>query len=43
VTTDIAIGPAPADAMTGIEFIDDIDELIVSSKCSCSAGDDNPY
>jgi hypothetical protein len=29
--------------MTGIEFIDDLDELIVSAKCSCSASDDNPY
>lgn len=26
-----------------IEFIDDLDVLIESSKCSCNAGDDNPY
>ena len=26
-----------------IEFIDDLDELVESTKCSCNAGDDNPY
>ncbi len=43
MTTDIVIGPAPADALADIQFIEDLDELIVSAKCSCSAGDDNPY
>jgi hypothetical protein len=26
-----------------IVFIDDLDELVESSKCSCNAGDDQPY
>jgi len=26
-----------------IEFVDDLDVLVESSKCSCNAGDDNPY
>jgi hypothetical protein len=26
-----------------IELIDDLDELAESTKCSCNAGDDNPY
>lgn len=26
-----------------IEFVDDLDALVDSSKCSCNAGDDNPY
>ncbi|SBW24642.1 hypothetical protein FDG2_4237 [Candidatus Protofrankia californiensis] len=26
-----------------IVFIDDVDALVESSKCSCNAGDDNPY
>lgn len=25
------------------EFVDDLDVLVESSKCSCNAGDDNPY
>ncbi|MGH8883731.1 MAG: hypothetical protein ACRDYX_00860 [Egibacteraceae bacterium] len=26
-----------------IEFVTDLDELVESSRCSCNAGDDNPY
>lgn len=26
-----------------IEFVDDLDAVVESSKCSCNAGDDNPY
>ena len=26
-----------------IQLVDDLDELVESSKCSCNAGDDNPY
>ncbi|MEA2922712.1 MAG: hypothetical protein QOF07_2677, partial [Bradyrhizobium sp.] len=26
-----------------IELVDDLDALVESSKCSCNAGDDNPY
>jgi hypothetical protein len=26
-----------------LEFVDDLDLLVESSKCSCNAGDDNPY
>jgi hypothetical protein len=37
---------APGETSTGtdeIEFIDDLDTVVDSSKCSCNAGDDNPY
>lgn len=26
-----------------IVFVEDLDELVESSKCSCNAGDDQPY
>lgn len=26
-----------------IELVDDLDELAESTKCSCNAGDDNPF
>ncbi|MDH6141503.1 hypothetical protein P3T35_003522 [Kitasatospora sp. GP30] len=26
-----------------IELVDDLDDLAESTKCSCNAGDDNPY
>ena len=26
-----------------IELVDDLDDVVESSKCSCNAGDDNPY
>jgi hypothetical protein len=26
-----------------IQLVGDLDELVESSKCSCNAGDDNPY
>jgi hypothetical protein len=26
-----------------IEFVPDLDALVESTKCSCNAGDDNPY
>lgn len=42
MTTDIAISPRPA-TTTRIEFIEDLDVLSESDRCSCSAGDDNPF
>jgi hypothetical protein len=26
-----------------VELVEDLDVLVESSKCSCNAGDDNPY
>ena len=26
-----------------VELVDDLDELAESTKCSCNAGDDNPF
>ena len=26
-----------------VEFVPDLDALVESTKCSCNAGDDNPY
>lgn len=33
----------PARQNAEIEFVDDLDEVLESEKCSCNAGDDNPY
>ncbi|SBW24666.1 hypothetical protein FDG2_4245 [Candidatus Protofrankia californiensis] len=38
----VEITPGPT-ADNEIVFIDDVDALVESSKCSCNAGDDNPY
>ncbi|GAA3145074.1 hypothetical protein GCM10010466_40220 [Planomonospora alba] len=38
----VELGPRPAPAEE-IELIDDVDAIVASSKCSCSAGDDAPY
>lgn len=40
VLVDIEFRPADSDEL---EFVDDLDVLVESSKCSCNAGDDNPY
>lgn len=40
VPVEITIHPTPIEE---IELVDDLDELVESSKCSCNAGDDNPY
>jgi hypothetical protein len=40
VPVEIVTHPTETDE---IEFIDDVDEIVESSKCSCNAGDDNPY
>jgi hypothetical protein len=26
-----------------VELVEDLDQLVESSRCSCNAGDDNPY
>jgi hypothetical protein len=39
----VQIAPVPAVEDEEITIIDDVDELVDSTKCSCSAGDDNPY
>ncbi|CAM3575372.1 hypothetical protein NOGI109294_03155 [Nocardiopsis gilva] len=33
----------PAQRTAEIEFVDDLDDVLESEKCSCNAGDDNPY
>jgi hypothetical protein len=38
----VVIEPQPP-AAEEIELVDDLDVLVESSKCSCNAGDDNPY
>ena len=39
---DVEIRPMPIQVQE-IEFVDDLDTLTESLKCSCSAGDDNPF
>ncbi|WP_081241569.1 hypothetical protein [Streptomyces viridosporus] len=34
---------SPAEPITQITGIADMDKLMDSAKCSCSAGDDNPH
>lgn len=44
VPVEITIRPAESVVDTDeIELVDDLDVLVESSKCSCNAGDDNPY
>jgi hypothetical protein len=43
MTVDIVIEQKPPEPLTDVEFIPDLDELIDSAQCSCSAGDNNPY
>ncbi|WP_282203969.1 hypothetical protein [Kitasatospora fiedleri] len=38
----IQLGATRASAVD-IELVDDLDELAESTKCSCNAGDDNPF
>jgi hypothetical protein len=33
----------PSTESDELEFVEDLDVLVESSKCSCNAGDDNPY
>jgi hypothetical protein len=39
----VEIDPLPAEEDGHIELIEDLDVLVESTKCSCNAGDDNPY
>ncbi|MEV7603131.1 hypothetical protein AB0O91_37755 [Kitasatospora sp. NPDC089797] len=34
---------APAQPVTEITVVGDLDDIMESIKCSCSAGDDNPH
>lgn len=43
-------GPVPVEIAArrpgdpdSIEFIGDLEQVVESEKCSCNAGDDNPY
>ena len=38
----VQITPRPAE-VTEIQFVDDLETIVESEKCSCNAGDDNPY
>jgi hypothetical protein len=40
VDVRITTRPAP---VTEIVFVDDLETIVESEKCSCNAGDDNPY
>lgn len=33
----------PSTQSDELEFVEDLDVLVESSKCACNAGDDNPY
>lgn len=39
----IQVAPRRAEEEEEIQLVEDLDELVESSKCSCNAGDDNPY
>ncbi|MFK0191806.1 hypothetical protein [Kitasatospora sp. NPDC090308] len=38
----IQLGATRVDVVD-VELVDDLDELAESTKCSCNAGDDNPF
>jgi hypothetical protein len=42
MTVDIEIQPRPR-GEDDIRIVDDVDDLVAADKCSCAAGDDQPY
>jgi hypothetical protein len=38
----VQLGPTRT-SVEEVEPVDDLDELAESTKCSCNAGDDNPF
>ncbi|WP_416975753.1 hypothetical protein [Streptomyces sp. 4F14] len=40
---DITIQPIARNDVNRIEFIDDLEVIVESEKCSCNAGDDVPF
>ncbi len=38
----VQLGPTRVGAPE-VELVDDLDDLAESTKCSCNAGDDNPF
>lgn len=40
VPVDITARPGGVDTIT---LVDDLEAVVESEKCSCNAGDDNPY
>lgn len=38
----VEIAPPPVELDEAV-IVDDLDEIVESSMCSCNAGDDNPY
>jgi hypothetical protein len=43
IPVDIELRSPATEPIQEIELVDDLDVLVESSKCSCNAGDDNPY
>jgi hypothetical protein len=42
----VEIQPRPAEkdtATADVQVIEDLEEIVESTMCSCNAGDDNPY
>jgi hypothetical protein len=39
----VELKPSSTTESDELEFVEDLDVLVESSKCSCNAGDDNPY
>jgi hypothetical protein len=39
----VELTPPATTGSDELEFVEDLDVLVESSKCSCNAGDDNPY
>jgi hypothetical protein len=43
VPVEIQPRPVRGDPVSDIEYVEDLDEIIETTMCSCNAGDDNPY
>jgi hypothetical protein len=39
----VQIQTRPVDSDEEVEFVEDLDEIVETTMCSCNAGDDNPY
>ncbi|GLZ09669.1 hypothetical protein Acsp03_71350 [Actinomadura sp. NBRC 104412] len=40
---DVEIRPKPVEDAPDVVFVEDVEALVESAKCSCAAGDDQPY
>jgi hypothetical protein len=43
IPVEIQLRPIEDDDAADVQVVEDLDEIVETSMCSCNAGDDNPY